>query len=55
MSRLQDAIIQLSAFFTHLPSCKIDTTDFCTCGLRDAKCEFNEALHEKDVKLVERF
>jgi len=34
-------------YSSHLFGCNIDKTDFCTCGLKEAKDRVREALKEK--------
>lgn len=41
---LQKTIDALSQYVQHLAGCEEHMTEFCTCGMREAKQAFNAAL-----------
>ena len=51
IERLRKALFEyknvVDNYSSHLFGCNIDKTDFCTCGLKEAKDRVREALKEK--------
>jgi len=51
IERLKKALFEyknvVDNYSSHLFGCNIDKTDFCTCGLKEAKDRVREALKEK--------